>query len=169
MTPTDAIATSPLPSPVRAPYVKAVRIWLLLCVAFIAVMVAVGGYTRLSGSGLSITEWAPIHGTIPPINAAEWQEEFDAYRQSPQYAQVNRGMSMQEFRDIFWPEYTHRLLGRILGVLFLLPFLYFCARRTFTPRYAGRLVLIFTLGGAQGLIGWLMVKRPRPWPLCQPR
>ncbi len=132
--------------------------WLLLCALLVVMMVLVGGYTRLSGSGLSITTWKPIHGTLPPLGDAEWQEEFDAYRASPQYQKVNQGMDMEEFCAIFWPEYFHRLLGRMVGLVFFVPFLFFLVRKSFSARFAWRLAGIFALGGLQGLMGWLMVR-----------
>lgn len=136
---------------------RAVSVWLALCLALVVAMVALGGYTRLSGSGLSITEWKPVHGVIPPLSDAEWQEEFDAYRASPQYSQINAGMKLEEFKEIFWPEYFHRLLGRALGFVFLLPLAFFWMRGVITRGFAFRLGLIFALGGAQGGVGWLMV------------
>lgn len=139
-------------------YKRPIILWLCLCAALVAAMVMLGGYTRLSGSGLSITEWKPIHGAIPPLNETEWMEEFDAYRASPQYAQINSGMSLSEFKAIFWPEFLHRQLGRILGLVFFIPFLFFAAKKSFSRKFAWRLAAIFALGGLQGLIGWLMVK-----------
>ena len=132
--------------------------WLLLCAALVALMVLIGGYTRLSGSGLSITSWKPVHGIIPPLNAGQWQEEFDAYRQSPQYIKVNRGMQLEEFKAIFWPEFIHRLLGRVIGAVFFLPLIVFALRRSFNRRFGWRLAGIFALGGLQGIIGWMMVR-----------
>lgn len=137
---------------------KAVSAWLMLCLLLVTLMVVIGGYTRLSGSGLSITEWKPIHGTLPPLSQAEWDEEFDAYKQSPQYRKVNTGMSLDEFKTIFWPEYLHRLLGRLVGFVVLLPLAVFGLRKSFTRRFGLRIAGIFLLGGLQGLIGWLMVK-----------
>ncbi len=120
-------------------------------------MVIIGGYTRLSGSGLSITEWKPIHGTLPPLNESQWQEEFSAYQHSPQYRKINSGMTLAEFKTIFWPEYIHRLLGRIIGAVFFLPLVVFAIRGSISKRFGWRLAGIFALGGLQGLIGWLMV------------
>ncbi len=120
-------------------------------------MVFVGGYTRLSGSGLSITEWKPIHGVIPPLSMAEWEEEFTAYRASPQYLKINKGMSLDEFKTIFWPEFWHRILGRIIGAVFIVPLLFFAIRRSISKRFGLRLTGIFALGGLQGFIGWFMV------------
>jgi cytochrome c oxidase assembly protein subunit 15 len=121
-------------------------------------MVVVGGATRLTGSGLSITEWQPILGVVPPMSEADWREAFEKYRQIPQYAQVNRGMSLDGFKAIYWWERAHRLLGRLIGFAFIVPFAIFLARgsipRHFIPRIAG----LFLLGAAQGGLGWFMVK-----------
>ena len=127
------------------------RAWLLAVAALVFLLVSVGGATRLTGSGLSITEWQPIVGMVPPLSDADWQEAFAKYRQIPQYQHVNRGMSLDAFKRIFWWEWTHRFLGRLVGVVFLVPFLYFLAAgqipRALLPRLAG----IFALGGAAGL------------------
>lgn len=135
----------------------AVSRWLLLCMALIVCMVMLGGYTRLSGSGLSITHWKLLHGTIPPLNEGEWQEEFASYRLTPQYAQVNAGMNLEEFKQIYWPEYLHRLLGRIIGLVFVAPLIAFWYLKKITPRFTLRMLAIFALGGLQGGIGWIMV------------
>lgn len=132
-------------------------IWLLACATLVAAMVLVGGYTRLSGSGLSITTWKPIHGIVPPLNDYEWLEEFAAYQHSPQYQKTNQGMTLLEFKTIFWPEYFHRVLGRLIGIIFFVPLVVFALRRSFSRRFGWRLLGIFALGGLQGLIGWLMV------------
>ena len=132
--------------------------WLLLCCALVAAMVVLGGVTRLTGSGLSIVDWKPIHGVVPPLNHAEWEEEFDRYRASPEYRLKNAGMSLDSFKRIFWFEYAHRLLGRAVGIAFLLPMLILLARRLIEPHLVPRLLLMFVLGGAQGLLGWWMVK-----------
>lgn len=137
---------------------KAVACWLLVCLALVALMVVVGGYTRLSGSGLSITEWKPVHGVIPPLSGEEWREEFAAYKSSPQYQKVNMGMTLAEFKGIYWPEYLHRLLGRTVGFIVLIPLLVFFMRGSISRALGWRLAGIFALGGLQGLIGWLMVK-----------
>jgi len=121
-------------------------------------MVVVGGVTRLTHSGLSIVEWQPLVGTLPPLDDAQWQETFDKYKLTPEYREVNKGMSLAEFKGIFWWEYYHRLLGRLIGVAFLLPYLWFLARRRIPAGYAGRLAGIFVLGGLQGAMGWYMVK-----------
>lgn len=137
---------------------RAIALWLAACVALVAMMVVLGGYTRLSGSGLSITEWKPIHGVIPPLGAGEWEEEFAAYRASPQYIKINSGMSLEEFKRIYWPEYLHRLLGRIIGLTVLAPLIFFALRRSISIRFALRIAFITALGGLQGLVGWLMVE-----------
>ncbi|WBV43402.1 COX15/CtaA family protein [Pseudoroseomonas cervicalis] len=132
--------------------------WWLLCVAaMIWVMVALGGATRLTGSGLSIMEWAPLSGTLPPLSEAEWQRLYDLYRTIPQYALVNAGFGIEGFKQIFWLEWAHRLWGRLIGLAFLLPLLWFWWRGRIPAGLRGRLVVLFLLGGAQGGIGWFMV------------
>lgn len=131
--------------------------WLLVVAAFVFVMVVVGGITRLTESGLSMTRWEPISGAIPPLNDAEWQAEFAAYQRIPEYQQINRGMSLAEFKQIFFWEYLHRLIGRLIGVVFALPLLWFAVRRAIPPGYGPRLVALLALGGLQGAIGWWMV------------
>lgn len=131
--------------------------WLLLCCALVAAMVALGGVTRLTGSGLSIVDWKPIHGVVPPLNQAQWDEEFDRYKASPEYRHKNAGMSLDGFKRIFWFEYAHRLLGRAVGIAFLLPMLILLARRMIEPRLVPSLLVMFVLGGVQGLLGWWMV------------
>jgi cytochrome c oxidase assembly protein subunit 15 len=131
----------------------------LLCIAaIIAGMVVVGGLTRLTGSGLSITEWDPILGAIPPLNDAQWQDAFHKYQEIPQYTQENAGMSLAAFKGIFWWEWTHRLLGRLLGVLFFAPFLWFAWRGAIPRCGYPRMLLLFALGGLQGFVGWWMVE-----------
>ena len=120
-------------------------------------MIIIGGLTRLTGSGLSITEWQPIMGVLPPLNEAGWAVAFEKYKQIPQYSEVNVWFSVAEFKEIFWLEYIHRLLGRVVGVLFLLPFIYFTAQKYFTKKQVVRFIGIFALGGLQGFIGWFMV------------
>lgn len=135
-----------------------VAVWLLACCALLFCMVVVGGVTRLTRSGLSIVEWQPIVGAIPPLNQAQWQEAFDKYKKTPEYEKVNKGMSLEEFKGIFWWEYFHRLLGRLIGLAYLLPYLYFLARRRIHGPLAWKLAGIFVLGGLQGAMGWYMVK-----------
>jgi cytochrome c oxidase assembly protein subunit 15 len=120
-------------------------------------MVVVGGITRLTESGLSMVRWEPVSGTIPPMTETAWQAEFDAYRATPEYQKINRGMSLAEFKDIYFWEYVHRLLGRFIGLAFALPLLWFALKRAIPPGYGWRLTLLLVLGGMQGVIGWWMV------------
>ena len=120
-------------------------------------IVVVGGATRLTGSGLSITEWKPIHGIIPPLSEAEWQEEFTKYREIPQYTQLNAGMTLDGFKTIFWWEWAHRALARTIGVVFALPLLFFWATNRLEPKLKPRLLGILALGALQGAVGWWMV------------
>ena len=136
---------------------KAVRIWLYVVAALVFAIVIVGGATRLTESGLSIVEWKPVTGTVPPLSLAEWRAEFDKYKTIPQYEQMNRGMSLEQFKTIYWWEWTHRLLGRVIGVAFLLPFLWFLGRGWLDRGTGWRLGLIFGLGVSQGVVGWWMV------------
>jgi cytochrome c oxidase assembly protein subunit 15 len=136
---------------------RAVAIWLLVIAAMVLAMIVVGGATRLTDSGLSITEWKPVTGAIPPLSQADWQAEFARYRQIPQYELVNRGMTMGDFQTIYWWEWSHRMLGRLLAVAFLGPFLWFAIRREIPRRLLGRLAVLFVLGGLQAAIGWWMV------------
>jgi cytochrome c oxidase assembly protein subunit 15 len=136
---------------------KAVGLWLLAVALVILAMVTIGGLTRLTGSGLSITEWNPIMGALPPLNGAQWAEAFAKYQRIPQYVIENRGMSLDAFKGIFWWEWTHRLLGRLLGVIFLVPFVWFAAVGAIKRSEWPRMLLLFALGGFQGFIGWWMV------------
>lgn len=124
----------------------------------ITLMIAIGGLTRLTESGLSMVNWHPVHGTIPPLNLEQWQEEFNAYKQSPEYQKINRGMTLEEFKNIFALEYIHRLLGRITGLVFLIPLIYFIIKKQVTKRLTYKLIAVFLLGGLQAVIGWYMVK-----------
>jgi heme a synthase len=135
---------------------RAIRAWLIAVALLIFVMVIVGGATRLTESGLSITEWKPVTGTLPPLSDADWQSEFAKYQAIPQF-QLNRRMTLAEFKTIYWWEWTHRFLGRFIGVAFLLPFLFFLWRGWVEPGLRARLWLIFGLGALQGAIGWWMV------------
>ena len=137
---------------------KAIAIWLLICCATIFGMIILGGITRLTGSGLSMVEWAPIMGILPPLNQAEWQETFLLYQQFPEYKLKNFDMSLSEFKSIFWFEYGHRLLGRSIGMIFLLPFLFFLFQGKIEKALTPKLITMFVLGGLQGLMGWYMVK-----------
>src|SRR5271170_1076870 len=134
-----------------------VRWWLIAVAALIAVMVLVGGATRLTESGLSIVEWKPVTGALPPLGEAAWTQAFDAYKAIPQYRQMNAGMSLAAFKTIFWWEWSHRLLGRVIGAAFLLPFLWFLWRGGLGAELKRRLWLIFALGALQGAVGWWMV------------
>ena len=131
--------------------------WLIAVAFLVLVMIVVGGITRLTESGLSITRWEPVSGTIPPLTEAGWQAEFDRYRTSPQYQQVNRGMDLADFKNIYFWEYVHRLLGRLIGLAFALPLLWFWWRRAIPKGYGWKLVGLLALGGLQGAIGWWMV------------
>src|SRR3954463_2694530 len=135
----------------------AVGFWLLAIALVILGMVTIGGLTRLTGSGLSITEWKPIMGAIPPLNQAEWQDAFTRYQRIPQYLVENHGMSLEAFKGIFWWEWIHRFLGRLLGVLFFVPFVWFAATGAIQKRDWPRMLILFLLGGLQGFIGWWMV------------
>ena len=137
---------------------REVAAWLFICCALVFLMLVVGGITRLTHSGLSIIEWQPLIGTVPPFNAAQWDTLFTQYQASPQYRQVNPGMSLDEFKGIFWWEYGHRLLGRVVGIVFLVPLLVFMWRGKIDRQIAPRLIGIFALGGLQGALGWYMVK-----------
>src|SRR3954452_19084273 len=135
----------------------AVRVWLIALAALVVAMVAVGGATRLTGSGLSITEWRPVTGAIPPLSDAAWLVEFAKDKASPQYALLNQGMSLAEFQFIYWWEWAHRQLGRLIGLVFVLPFLWFWARGALSRRLALTLLALGALGGLQGAVGWIMV------------
>ena len=150
-----AVATR-LASPVD-PAMRPVMIWLFIVAGLIAGMVMVGGATRLTDSGLSITEWAPISGALPPLSDATWEAAFEKYKTIPEYQTVNYGMSLAEFKVIFWWEWGHRLYGRFLGLAFLLPLIFFSAKGLIDRTLGGRLAILFVLGGLQGVIGWWMV------------
>ena len=135
----------------------AIGLWLLFCAAVVYIMVVVGGVTRLTRSGLSMVEWQPILGIIPPIGEAAWLEEFNKYRQSPEYIKVNAGMSLEAFKGIFYWEYGHRILGRFIGLIYLVPMLYFWLRGMIPSQWKAKLFTILVLIGLQGLMGWYMV------------
>lgn len=137
---------------------RAVQLWLYAMAAIIFVMVLVGGATRLTDSGLSITEWKPVTGIVPPLSESAWQEEFAKYKKIPEYQQINKGMSLDEFKGIFWWEWGHRFLGRMIGFAFLIPFLYFWRKGAISPDLRPKLIIMFVLGGLQGALGWYMVK-----------
>jgi len=136
---------------------RAIANWLFAVAALVFIMVVVGGITRLTESGLSITEWKPVSGALPPLTQADWEEAFLLYQATPEYQQINRGMSLAEFKFIFFWEWVHRLLGRVIGLAFALPLLWFALRRQIPAGYGGRLVALLALGGLQGAIGWWMV------------
>jgi heme a synthase len=137
---------------------QGVGLWLLAVALLIAAMVTVGGLTRLTGSGLSITEWHPVTGVVPPLSDQAWQAELAKYQRIPQYQLENRGMSLDDFRAIYWWEWSHRLLGRLLGVVFFVPFLFFAFTAAIPRAGLPRMVLLFVLGGLQGFVGWWMVE-----------
>jgi cytochrome c oxidase assembly protein subunit 15 len=141
----------------QAPNIRPVRLWLMAVAVLIALMVLVGGATRLTESGLSIVEWKPVTGVLPPLNAVQWTEAFEAYKSIPQYRQLNAGMPLDEFKTIFWWEWSHRMLGRAIGAAYLLPFLWFLRRGTLGGELRRRLWFIFGLGALQGVVGWWMV------------
>jgi cytochrome c oxidase assembly protein subunit 15 len=136
---------------------RAVAVWLLAVAGLVWIMVAIGGATRLTGSGLSIMEWAPLSGTLPPLSDAEWQRLYDLYRTIPQYQILNAGFGMEGFKRIFWLEWIHRFWGRMIGLAYLLPLLWFTFRGTIPRASRTRLWLLLALGGLQGAIGWFMV------------
>jgi len=136
---------------------RAITRWLLVCLFLIFSMVILGGVTRLTGSGLSMVTWHPT-GVLPPIGGEQWLAEFELYKQFPEYQIMNRDMTLEGFKSIYWFEYSHRMLGRLIGLVFLLPFLYFWLRKKVKPGLTPRLVTMFFLGGLQGLLGWYMVK-----------
>jgi cytochrome c oxidase assembly protein subunit 15 len=149
--PRDDLARSPTAADRR------VALWLLICCTMIFAMVVIGGITRLTESGLSITEWKPISGIIPPLSEAEWQAEFELYQRIPEYQEINRGMTLEEFKGIFWWEFIHRVWGRLIGVVFLLPFVWLLRRRDIRREMIPHMIGLFVLGGLQGALGWYMV------------
>ena len=142
---------------VRAMRLRPVRIWLYVLAFMVLLMVALGGFTRLTDSGLSITSWKPISGVMPPVTAADWQAEFDAYKQIPEFQYQNRWMTLDDFKLIFWPEWAHRLFGRAIGLAFAIPFGVFLFQRRLDRRLAVPLLVLFVAGGLQGVLGWWMV------------
>lgn len=136
---------------------RAVAVWLIAVAVLVLAMVVVGGATRLTDSGLSITQWKPVTGAVPPLNAGDWAAEFAKYKTIPQYKLLNAGMSLAQFKTIYWWEWSHRLLGRLVGLVFFVPFVWFAVRREIPSRLFLRLAGIFVLGGLQGAVGWWMV------------
>jgi len=137
---------------------RRIALWLFICCAMVFSMVILGGVTRLTGSGLSMVEWDPIFGIVPPLDEQTWNETFELYKQSPEYQKINIGMDLDGFKNIYWFEYAHRVLGRTIGTVFLLPFLFFLAKGWISRPLVPKLVIMFVLGGLQGLLGWYMVK-----------
>lgn len=145
---------------------RIVKIWLITGLVMIFMQVVIGGITRLTGSGLSITRWEIVTGSIPPLNDAQWQAAFELYQQTPQYHKINRGMSMSEFKFIFFWEYFHRLWARLMGLVFVFPFLWFLWRGMLSKRLLPRLLVVVLLAGLEGFFGWIMVASGlinRPW------
>ena len=157
---TDAESSPPQTPPRRGPGrpPAVVGLWLVLCCALVLAMVILGGLTRLTDSGLSIVEWDLLSGVLPPLSTPQWEQAFAAYRQFPEFRQLNPDMTLDEFKSIYWLEYAHRLMGRAVGVVFLVPLLLFAATRRLTLRLGLRLFGIFVLGGLQGALGWYMVE-----------
>ena len=142
---------------VSAGAARRIAIWLLVMCGLVAAMVIVGGATRLTDSGLSIVEWRPVTGAVPPLNEADWLAEFEKYKTIPEYEEVNYGMSLAEFKAIYWWEWGHRLLGRVIGAAFFFPLVFFVATRQTSRSLALKLFGLFVLGGMQGALGWWMV------------
>jgi heme a synthase len=138
-------------------HARAIKLWLYAVAALVLAMVLVGGATRLTESGLSITEWKPVMGVLPPLSGGAWQTAFEKYQAIPQYRTLNSGMSLDQFKTIYWWEWTHRLLGRVIGAAYLLPFLFFLVRGWVAPPWRPLLWFIFGLGALQGAVGWWMV------------
>jgi cytochrome c oxidase assembly protein subunit 15 len=153
-----ATPSAPLATDLPSRDQRAIAVWLLLCCAMIFAMVVIGGITRLTESGLSMVEWRPLIGWLPPLSDGAWQDVFAKYQATPQFQKVNAAMTLAEFKTIFWWEYVHRVWGRLIGVVFLLPFLWFLVRRRFDRALAPKLAVIFVLGALQGALGWYMVK-----------
>ncbi len=137
---------------------RIITAWLYSGLFLIALMVIIGGITRLTHSGLSMVEWKLIGGTIPPLNETQWQETFEKYQQFPEYKKINTGMSLNEFKTIFFWEYLHRLLGRLIGLVFIIPFIIFWTKKWFNPKQKKQLLILLGLGALQGFLGWFMVK-----------
>lgn len=153
----DDVDIQPKPTERQIAARRAIAVWLFVICALVGSMVIVGGATRLTDSGLSITEWKPVTGAVPPLDEAAWESEFEKYRQIPEYIRVNRGMSLEEFKAIYWWEWAHRFLGRLVGVAFFFPFVWFMATKRVERRLVPHLSAMFVLGGLQGALGWYMV------------
>lgn len=153
------MTTPSVPFPDLAPaHRRTVGRWLVLWAAMVLMTVVIGGVTRLTESGLSITEWQPVSGIVPPLSADDWSDAFARYQQIPEYQQLNRGMTLAEFKSIFFWEYVHRLWARLVGLVLAVPLVWFLVRRVLTRRLTRRLLLILALTGAQGVLGWVMVQ-----------
>ena len=137
---------------------RAVIIWLFTGFFLVFIMVVIGGITRLTGSGLSMADWKPIMGAVPPMNDGEWLDKFELYQQTPEFEKVNSSFTLSEFKSIFWWEFIHRLLGRIIGIVFIIPFIFFWVKKKFDKPLMKKVFVIFILGGLQGVLGWYMVK-----------
>ncbi len=142
---------------IKARHRRAVAIWLLILAALVALVAMVGAATRLAEAGLSIVEWAPVKGILPPLSEAGWLAEFEKYKQIPQYAEVNHWMELEDFKTIYWWEWGHRLLGRLVGLVYIVPFIFFAVKKWIPAGYMGRILLFGALGAFQGLLGWWMV------------
>jgi heme a synthase len=153
-----SVTSTPFETSARAKHVRGLRIWLGTLALLIVAMILVGGATRLTDSGLSITEWQPIMGAVPPLSGADWEKAFAAYQKIPEYAELKRGMSLDQFKIIFWWEWAHRFLGRLIGVAFLVPFVGFWLAGYIPRALLPRLIGLFLFGGLQGAVGWYMVK-----------
>ena len=151
-------AVSPASEASRKAHDRQLALWLMVCCAMIYAMVVLGGVTRLTGSGLSMVEWDPIFGIVPPLSEAQWEATFRLYQESPEYRKINIGMDLHGFKQIYWFEFAHRLLGRAIGAVFLIPFLYFLFTGRIRRPLIPRLAMLFVLGGLQGVLGWYMVK-----------
>jgi cytochrome c oxidase assembly protein subunit 15 len=158
MSSTAALAGSESAATMPVRHLRALRLWLGVLAALIVAMILIGGATRLTDSGLSITEWRPILGAVPPLNEADWQKAFKAYRKIPEYTELKPGMSLEAFKTIYWWEWAHRFLGRMIGVAFFIPFVVFWIAGYIPRALLPRLVGLFLLGGLQGAVGWYMVK-----------
>ncbi len=145
---------------------RALKIWLIIGLVMIFFQIVIGGVTRLTGSGLSITKWEVVRGTVPPLSAAQWDVEFELYKQTPQYQKINQGMSLSEFKFIYFWEYFHRFWARLMGFVFLFPFCWFLIRGQFSKKLLPRMLVVVALAGLEGFFGWIMVKSGlihRPW------
>ena len=164
--PFDVISPAPTRPHIRRPATRAVAVWLFIVCGMLLVMVSLGGATRLTGSGLSIMEWAPLMGALPPLSDAEWQRLYGLYQGIPQYSLVNEGFGLEGFKHIFWLEWGHRLWGRLIGLVFLVPLVWFAWRGAIDRRLARRLGSLFLLGAVQGGIGYRQ-RCKSAWPRCR--